>query len=155
MLKRLSQLAFTLAIMLGSAPQALACSCADPSVREKFRAADSVFVGSLIEITPTDTAGDFPSAAHLVKFKVEKRWKGARTSVIVAVANYDRPGWCGDLSLTAGERYLIYADRQEGRFVVQTDCGPNRNVKNAPEEIKRLNGFWFRLFARLHPYPAL
>jgi hypothetical protein len=124
-------------------------------VREKFRAADSIFVGTLVEMSPANPTGDFPLAANTVKFKVEKRWKGAGKPEVTAIANYDQPGWCGDLNLTVGERYLIYADRVKGRLLIYTDCGPNRNAKNAAEEIARLNSFKFRFFARLYPYPAL
>ena len=154
-MKRLFHLAFTTAVILISAQEVFPCSCADPSVREKFRAADSVFLGSLIEMSPTNPTKDFPLAANMVKFKVEKRWKGAGKSEIMALANYDQPGWCGDLNLMAGEKYLIYAAREKGRLVIYTDCGPNRNFKYAAEEIKRLKGFWFRFFARLYPYPTL
>jgi len=154
-MKRLLRLGFAIAVILISAPEVFPCSCADPSVREKFRAADSVFLGSLIEINPTNPTEDFPLAANMVKFRVEKRWKGARKPEIVALANYDQPGFCGDLSLMLGERYLVYADREKGQLVIYTDCGPNRNFKYAGKEIERLNGFWFRFFARLYPYPSL
>jgi hypothetical protein len=154
-MKRLFRLALTLAVILTGSSEAFSCSCADPGVREKFRAADSVFVGTLIEMTPTNPTEDFPLAANAVKFKVGKRWKGARQSEITAIANYDQPGWCGDLNLTVGERYLIYAGRVKGRLLIYTDCGPNRNVKNAADDMKHLNGFWFRFFARLYPYPVL
>lgn len=154
-MKGLFHLAFTIAVILMSAQEALPCSCAEPGVREKFRAADSVFVGSLMEMSPSNPTEDLPLAAYTVKFKVERRWRGARKSEITAVANYDRPGWCGDLNLTVGERYLIYAEREKGRLLIYTDCGPSLNSKYAAEEIKRLNGFWFRFFARMYPFPAL
>jgi hypothetical protein len=153
-MKRLPQIALTLAVILIGSTEVFPCSCADPGVREKFRAADSVFLGTLIEMIPTNPSEDFPLATNTVRFKVEKRWKGARKSEVTAVANYDRPGWCGDLNLTVGERYLIYADRVKGRLLIYADCGPNLNVRNAAQDMKRLNGFWFRLLARLYPYPA-
>jgi hypothetical protein len=132
------------------------CSCADPSQREKFRSANAVFLGKAIEIKEyTDPDKDFQMFIQTVKFEVRKQWKGAKKPEIVALAAFDLPGWCGDLNLTVGESYLIYAAREKGRLLVYTDCGPNRNVKYAWEEIKQLKNFWFRFFARLYPYPQI
>ena len=147
----------TLAALLLSlcAPAVCACSCADPSVREKFRAADAVFLGKVVEMTPFGPTKDFPLAMYLVRFEIERRWKGARGREVMAVADFDQPGWCGDLNLAVGGRFLIYAPREKGRLRVLTDCGPNRNLKYAGEEMKRLGSFWFRSGARLYPYPTL
>lgn len=147
------QFGVSLLLVLFSASQALSCSCASPGVREKFRAADAVFVGNLIEMTPTTPSEDFPLAVSVVRFRVERGWKASSSPEIVAIANFDNPGWCGDLNLTVGEHYLIYAYRHKGHLIVETDCGPNRNLKYAATEIKRLDSFWFRQFARLYPYP--
>jgi hypothetical protein len=135
------------------APDAFACSCADPSVRRKFRDADAVFVGEVVEMSSFGPNDDFPLATNLAKFKVERHWKGSNESEITTVVNFDSPGMCGDLKLAVGERFLIYAERKKGRLLIQTDCGPNRNLKYAGEELKKLNSFRFRLFARFYPYP--
>ena len=154
-MRHLARIAFILSPLLLGAAEARACSCGDPSVREKFRTSDSVFVGRVTELRGFGPTDDFPLAEYLVKFKVERRWKGHDGPELSAVANFDRRGWCGDLNLTVGERYLIYAARTKGRLLIETDCGPNLNVKDAEGEVRRLNGFWFRLFARLYPYPDL
>jgi hypothetical protein len=154
-MKMFIRIVFTASMILACAAEVFPCTCSSPGVREKFRSADVVFVGSVTAISPASPDADFPLAMHTVKFKVEKLWKGPRNSEITAVADYDQRGWCGDLDLAVGEKYLIYADRQKGRLRIQTDCGPNMNVRYAAGELKRLNGFWFRLFARVYPYPAL
>ena len=135
--------------------QALACSCAEFSVRHKFRHSDAVFVGKVVEMGPFGPTKEFPLAVYLVRFEVERRWKGARGREVTAVADFDRPGWCGDLNLTVGERYLIYAPREKGRLHVHTDCGPNLDLKwtEAAEEMKRLGSVALRAKARLYPYP--
>lgn len=51
--------------------------------------------------------------------------------------------------------HLIYAPLEKGRLLVVTNCGPNRSAEHAAGEIKQLKSFWFRLFARLYPYPKL
>jgi hypothetical protein len=136
-------------------PAAYACSCADPSVREKFRRADAVFVGKVVEMTPIEPSKEFPMAIYNVRFEVERHWKGARGREVTTVADFDIPGMCGDLKLAVGESFLIYAPRENGRLRVLGDCGPNRNVRYAGEEIKRLGSFWFRAKARLYPYPKI
>jgi hypothetical protein len=135
------------------AREAGACSCREQTVREKFRSSDAVFVGKVIELTPVEPTKDFPIAMYLVKFEVERSWKGARGRVVTAVADFDQPGFCGDLKLAAGGSYLIYAPREKGRLRVLTDCGPNMHVGYAGEEMKRLSSFGFRAKARLYPYP--
>jgi hypothetical protein len=146
------------ALLLCLCPRpALACSCVEFSVRHKFRYSDAVFVGQVVELTPVEPSKDFPLAMYAVRFEVERRWKGAQGREVTAVADYDQRGWCGDLNLTVGERYLIYAPREKGRLHIYTDCGPNLDLKwkEAAEEMKRLDSFWLRMKARLYPYPAL
>ncbi len=154
-MKKFVRIVFMLSLFLLSASEALSCSCADPSVREKFRAANSVFIGQVIEMTPFPPNDDFPPAEYMIRFKVERQWKGSKKSEVVAISDFDRPGWCGDLNLAVGRRYLIYAHRKKGRLLIYTDCGPNMNIQYAGEEIKRLNNRWFRVFAHLYPYPDL
>ena len=135
--------------------EAFACSCADPSVREKFRASDAVFLGKVVEMSPFEPDRDFPLGMYLVRFEVERRWKGGVGREVTAVADFDRPGWCGDLKLAVGESFLIYAPRRKGRLRVLTDCGPNLNAAYAGEEMRRLGSFRFRAGARLYPFPKL
>ena len=151
--KRACGVALAAFLLCLSAREVYACSCADPSVREKFRAADAVFVGKVLEMTPYGPTEDFPLAIYLVRFGVERRWKGSVGREVTAVADFDMPNMCGDLKLAVGETFLIYAPREKGRLRVLTDCGPNRNVKYAGEEMKQLGSFWFRSYARLYPYP--
>jgi|SRR5919205_65185 hypothetical protein len=133
---------------------ALACSCMVYSVRHNFRHSDAVFVGKVVEVTPLEPTDDFPLAASLVRFEVERRWKGARGREVTAVADVGMAG-CAPLSLSVGESFLIFAPREKGRLHVTTWCGPSMKVGNAAEEMKRLDSFWLRASARLYPYPKL
>jgi hypothetical protein len=145
-----------LALLTCSAPIAFSCSCADPSQREKFREANTVLLGEVTEIRESkETDKNFSTYPFLVRFKVERQWKGAKKQEFVALADYDNPGMCGDLDLKVGERFLIYAYREKGRLLIVTDCGPNRRAEYAEEEIEKLDSFWFRMFARLYPFPKV
>jgi hypothetical protein len=139
------------AVLIFGALSVYACSCADPSVREKFRWADVVFVGELVE--KADAEQNSSELVHSTRFKVEKSWKGVAARELKILFGFDMPGMCGDLPLNIGERYLIYAYRRKEGLITQVDCGPNRIAENVPDEINKLNGFWFRMFARLYPYP--
>ena len=155
MMKCFVRVAFALSLLLFCAVEVFPCTCGVPGTRVKFRTSHSVFIGKVTEMTPFGPTDDFPLAMHMVTFKVEKRWKGSKKPEITAVANFDSPGMCGDLGLKVGERFLIYAEREKGRLLVHGDCSPSMKIEYAAEEVKRLNSFWFRLFARLYPYPDL
>ena len=140
-------------LLLVCAPDAHACSCGEQSVRDKFRYSDAVFLGRVVELTPFGPTDDFPMAMYVVRFEVERRWKGAKGHEVTAVADFDSPGMCGDLNLAVGGRYLIYAPREKGRLRVLTDCGPNTTAEYAGPEMKRLGSFRLRALASLYPYP--
>ena len=145
--------------MLLCSPEAYSCSCADPSAREKFRSADLVFVGQAVDYN--EAPSNDHAINYIVTFKVEKRWKGPKGSEITLAWMFDSPGMCNDLPLVKGERYLIYSGRQTVNYkghkkeelIVETDCGPNHLAKYHEKEIRKLNDFWFRMFARMYPFP--
>ena len=60
---------FAILLLTFSAANAHACSCADPSQREKFRNADYVFLGQVVDISDSNVK-DF---AYAVRFKIEKQ----------------------------------------------------------------------------------
>jgi hypothetical protein len=153
MKKRLFGVTFAALLLCLSARAAGACSCGGYSLREKFRDADAVFVGQVVELTPYGPTKDFPMAMYLVRFEVGRSWKGSPGREVTAVADVDMPVMCGDLKLAVGESFLIYAPREKGRLRVLTDCGPNMNVKYADKEMKRLGSFGLRAKAWLYPYP--
>jgi hypothetical protein len=149
----------SLTIILLASHEAFSCSCADPSVREKFRAADLVFLGRVVEVKRApDNAGEI---FDHVTFDVEKRWKGPRGPRLTLAWGFDNPGMCNDLPLTPGERYLIYSSREtidyRGRrrseLTIRPDCGPHYLAQHREAEIRKLDRLWFRISARLYPFP--
>jgi hypothetical protein len=144
---------FILALLAAASSTAYSCSCADPTVREKFRTSDLVFVGRITDIQAAPSNSDM--FVYTVTLHVEKKWKGAAKSDVRVLWAYDRPGWCNDLPLAKGQRYLIYTSREKGSYGVYPDCGTNYLAETRSQEIAKLNGFWFRVSARLFPYPRL
>jgi hypothetical protein len=137
-----TKIIFVFAFAVFNTSSALSCSCADPSVRNKFRSANSVFIGHVVDMSPFNS-DDFPLGTSLVKFKVEKQWKGPRRPAIPGIADVDEPGMCSDLNLTVGKRYLIYASSEKGRLRIYTDCGPNRAAEHAEDEVSNSKGSGF------------
>jgi hypothetical protein len=134
-----------------------ACECKERSQRRKFRDADVVFVGEVIlfgERAGLNTNKDFEFFPYIVTFKVEKQWKGKRQSELAGFADLKGDGMCEGFEMPVGERFLIYAQRKSGFLLVHRSfCSPNKNVKDAQDEIKNLNNFFFRAYAFLYPYP--
>ncbi len=131
-----------------------ACSCADPSQRQKFRMSNSVFLGEVTEIRDSnEKSEDLKYYFYEVKFKVQKQWKGKKSKEIIILADYDTPGMCGDLGLKVGKRFLIYSRNSLGKLVVNQDCPISRNDEYAKDEIKNLDNFFFRIYSFMFPFP--
>jgi len=141
------------ALLTTSASAAYACSCGDPTVREKFRTSDLVFTGRVTDIRELRPIQD--PFVYSVTLQIDRQWKGPKTRDVNVLWAFDSPGWCNDLPLNKDERYLIYTSRHDGSYGVYPDCGTNYLAKYHSTEIAKLNGFWFRAWARLFPYPRL
>ena len=132
---------------------ALGCSCADPTIREKFRSSSLVFVGTVTDFK--DAPKNDQAFVYSVTLNIERQWKGSRQKEVTVLWAFDIPNMCNDLPLIKGERYLVYTSRDQGSYAVYPDCGTNYFAKYRSAEIAKLNGLWFRFWARLFPYPRL
>jgi hypothetical protein len=150
---KLMRSAALVAVVLVGGYHSYACSCADPSIRQKFRSSGLVFVGTVIDFK--DAPQNDKTFLYSVTLHVERQWKGTRQKEISVLWAWDNPGMCNDLPLIKGEHYLIYTSREDGAYGVYPDCGTNYFAKYHADEIAKLNGFWFRFGARLFPYPRL
>jgi len=135
-----------------AASSVYSCSCADPSEREKFRKADFVFLGQIVQASERKGISNDDYFINSVDFKVENQWKGSKKSALTVFVSIDIPGMCGDMPLNIGWRYLVYAYRRKEGLVTYADCGPNIQAEFAKPNIKNLNSFSFRLRARTWPF---
>jgi hypothetical protein len=151
-MKKLIQISIVAGLLGLSASTVHACSCADPSQRAKFRKADVVFLGEIVE-RPVLKEGlkDHP-LVQAVTFSVKRQWKGPQQKQMRVLIDFDTPGMCGDLPLVVGSEYLMYAYREREGLISAIDCGPNMLARDATADMKNLNSFWFRLSARLWPF---
>src|SRR6185295_6764167 len=104
---------------------AYACMCLPP--KNPYRSSKAVFFGELVEIV--QDRGD----TRVIKFKVEKYWKGIKEESITLVTTGVAP--CG-YNFRVGEKYLIYAGKENG----QLETGPCRILfaDVAEDDLKKL-----------------
>jgi hypothetical protein len=132
-----------------------ACSCGDISQREAYRKSHAIFIGQFVEYgeTPKNKDAPFP-----IKFKVEKMWKGKRQAEIV-IHTYDLARSVCSEGFIPGKKYLVYA--YGDKLLANLTCSPSHlfitdsgyaDYKIQEKEIRNLNSFWFRFFARILPF---
>jgi hypothetical protein len=108
---RIVAVAIISSLLLIGNPVTQACSCVDPDKPLKeLKKAKAVFVGEVIEVKelakPEQLTDD--SFLYLVRFKIEKYWKGVRGRYLTVLT--DLPlGDCGWLHFEEGKKYLVYA----------------------------------------------
>jgi hypothetical protein len=122
-------LALVIALSALSASSPL-CSCVVPEVPEAFDRAKAVFVGEVIEIvepTTSDEKAPLHDRFYVLRFKVEKSWKGVLASEIDVLSDQGR-GCFAYPTVKKGEKYLVYADPafEDGSeakgFIIMTSC---------------------------------
>jgi hypothetical protein len=142
--------------------EAFSCTCPHPpSQRTYFRKAKAVFIGQVIEISEGGRDAYSGQRAYLIRFKVEKSWKGVKGDDVVAsttdVGIDNNTRTCGGFNFVKGERYLIYAYVYEHKLKVSSGSGndctpPTSSLGAASKDVKRLNSRWFRFTSRVLPF---
>lgn len=125
------KLILTLALVLGFglSDMAIACSCAPPPPPAQARdAADSVFSGTVLSVTPGKNGLD-------VEIQVDRSWKKARCGTVVVQTPSDS-AMCG-YGFEVGKSYLIYADMQKGKLSTNL-CSRTRTIEEAGEDLAAL-----------------
>ena len=115
-----------------------ACSCSAPSPQQAYAKSDVVIVAEVKAFTRKRFKRRLYPALVL---KVAQVWKGDAPKDMVAFFS-DVPGWCGDLNLATGKRYVLYAQRRnhlDGALVVMGDCWRGPRVDLAGDDFKFLN----------------
>lgn len=122
-------LALALVLGLGLSDMALACSCAPPPPPAEARdAADSVFSGTVLSVTPGKNGLD-------VEIQVDRSWKKVRCGTVVVQTPSDS-AMCG-YGFEVGKSYLVYADMQKGKLSTNL-CSRTRTIEEAGEDVAAL-----------------
>jgi protocatechuate 3,4-dioxygenase beta subunit len=117
--------------------EVLACSCAgDPPPCEAFWRADAVFAGTVVKsgkIKLDDGAGD-KRDYRLVHLTVDQPIRGMQTAEVDVITGWGG-GDCG-FGFSVGERYLVYAYREEkGQRLGTSICTRTRLLSEAGDDL--------------------
>jgi|SRR5882762_2351811 len=138
-----------LALVLSSSALAASsplCFCVVPEVPEAFEQAKAVFIGEVIEIVEPATSDEkaaLRDRLYVVRFKVEKSWKGAFFSSEIDVLSDQGRGCFAYPKVTKGERYLVYADPafengdESRRLLIITSCNRTAMMSASVDERKQ------------------
>lgn len=151
----------TLAALAVLSPPALGCSCVYlPKNSTAFRKASAVFVGEVVSRMHSKLPAKWedddnaPPVLDVLTFKVEKHWKGVRSSEVNAWVD-SRYSNCSGMRFREGEKYLVYADSYKGSLVIywceKAALTTPVSSKGVDKQVKQLDSFWFRMRARLWP----
>lgn len=124
-----------LAILIGLASfsqssEARACSCMKLTPAEGLSSAYAVFIGEVTKIEP-NTATKFGGIE--ITLRVSKVWKG-EVGEQVKVRTAGTSAACG-YRFVEGERYLVYADRDEADPMRVSLCSRTALVANAGQDL--------------------
>ena len=150
--------AFLLSLLLAPAVFPRPCECDVQKHRADFRRAKAVFVGQVIDVDRKRTMPTRLSegATYSAKFKIERVWKGAWKSEVAVFARRYFLSCGGGFDFQLGEKYLVYVFDDENALVAYTECSRtrpyNRSSLETDKELKQLDSFWFRLFAKATPF---
>lgn len=121
------------------------CYCVTPEVPEAFERAKAVFVGEVIDViepTASDEKAPLQDRLYVVRFKVEKSWKGAFFISEIDVLTGQGRDCFAYPKVTEGERHLVYADAvfedggQYGRVII-TSCNRTAKLGAAVDQSKQ------------------
>ena len=131
-----------------------ACDCFDyPEHLQAFREAKTIFIGQVVKIDENAARpeGLKSEVSYAITFKVEKSWKGAKHSNLIAWEHAEHT-FCSRWQFKVGEKYLVYAKAYEGHLIVSGFCSRTRpletNDATTLKEFKELNSPEFLLKAR-------
>jgi hypothetical protein len=110
--------------------EARACSCMKLTPAEGLSSAYAVFIGEVTTLEP-NTATKFGGVE--ITLRVSKVWKG-EIGEQVKVRTAGSSAACG-YSFVKGERYLVYADRDEADPMRVSLCSRTALVANAAEDL--------------------
>ncbi len=128
--------------------------CSPVNYRRAFAKAHDVFIGEAIEYKDNPNVQE--DGLLIVKFKVEKSWKGSKTTEITVPTTLGLPG--GDLFVRIGKKYLVYTEGK--KRIMYFGCSASRtfvtdrsyNLTYQDAQIKQLNSWWFRFRSRIIPF---
>lgn len=131
-------------LLMLCAPSASACTCITPDVKDALNRANAVFIGKvkeIIEPQKSQTTSSSNNKYYIIKFEVEKNWKGAMLKEF-AVLSAQGNGCFAYPPVKKGERYVVFADPldQDGvEAKIITRCSRTELSERSEQDIRALN----------------
>lgn len=161
-MRALFQYFLFLVFLFGAAQYGYSCSCFRIDNKSEVDMTDAVFTGKVVEITedksyvspPSENnstvkiAGmEFPIVTKqpavkrfLVKFRVDKKFKGAEGGEITLVQYIREFSMCSELVFTKGEKYLVYASKINNELM-NRGCTRTQIFDKKSDDYKELREF--------------
>jgi hypothetical protein len=112
-MKHIIATAFITGMITLFASSTFACFCLIPDVPKAVERASAVFVGEVVDIAEPSTSDEhapLPGKFFVIKFKVQKSWKGVTSSEVEILSAQGKYGCFAFPPVRKGEKYLVYAD---------------------------------------------
>lgn len=139
--------AVLLAMFAIFAPKSYACFCVKDEVPQAYDEAKAVFIGEVTEIVQPrtdDQNADISENLFVIKFKVERSWKGAgyldtTIAEIKILSDQGRAGCFSWGPFLEGRKYLVYAVQTDGdNLAVLFSCNRTTPISDAADDLKVL-----------------
>jgi len=123
-------------LLLFSAYNAYACSCAQTSLEDRIANSQVIFSGTVNEVTGASGGRCGPKTATI---KVNKTWKGDLPDTVEMPMSDGCVG-CG-MYLSNGATYLIYGTMKDGKAYTSM-CSGSRPINQLPEDVTKLDAYF-------------
>lgn len=152
-----------ISLFLLSAKLINACEIVVIQERKEFRNAKRVFVGEIVSVKRVEDSvlvkkmNSESRFLDLIKFKIERSWKGQKTKFIdVYVEPYCLCPY-RDFNFKTGQKFLVSVNKYSfasscDTLFIEADSDNAARKKYFTEWTERLDSFWFRTWASVYPF---
>lgn len=122
--------------------QIRAGECLQPTFKQALKRADTVFVGTVLDVSDVKqvTYVDGFGSLYKIRMRVDEYWKGVENKEINFMIYWGgtEQQWSFDL-MKKGDRFLIFAQKGvKGDELNVVDCSLTDKVENAKDNLARL-----------------
>src|SRR5687768_13378452 len=138
-----------------------ACTIQIVGLRDEFRKSKNIFIGEVVsvDVVPKDglprrLAANWNSLERIT-FRIKTSWKGDKSGTIEVLSNVACDCPMRSLIFERGKEFIIFADRDnfaDACSLRNFDTAHERYKDNLGNDVRRLDNFWFRSWARINPF---
>ena len=139
-----------LAVLVGAASPAFACTCAPSDFYAAFASSDAVFLGEVLDVSNPNSG--YP-ALVTVTMRIETAWKGEPASTTIHIVTSSSSASCG-FPFRVGARYLVYSSRS-GEAMGASLCSRTHETWADDPDLALLRSPLSNLHLTVSPNPSL